>query len=236
MLKFFRKIRHNLLSEGKTTKYFKYAIGEIILVVIGILIALQINNWNEDKSQKDELKKALAQILNDLKQDKVQLTGFQKSDTKRFNYLTKLANKEYNTVGLDSVFLILDNYFYFYKSNNSYSGLKSSGLFASMANHELKNDITSYYEQTYERLRVCSEYGEAFTNDNVIPFMLKSIDYNQSTLVDEKEIRDELNNPVLVKLIKYQRNVKLFELNLLESAIAKNEALQKTIEIQVREL
>ncbi|MFK7783265.1 DUF6090 family protein [Psychroserpens sp.] len=218
------------------SKYFKYAFGEILLVMIGILLALQVNNWNEDKSQKDELKTALAQILNDLKQDKAQLTGFQKSDTKRFNYLTKLSNKEYNTVGLDSVFLILDNYFYFYKSNNSYSGLKSSGLFASMDNHELKNDITSYYEQTYERLRVCSEYGETFTNENVIPFILKSIDYNQSMLVDKKKIRDELNNPVLVKLIKYQRNVKLFELNLLESAIAKNEGLQKIIEIQVRKL
>ena len=49
MLKLFRKIRQNLLNEGKTTKYFKYAFGEIILVVIGILIALQINNWNENR-------------------------------------------------------------------------------------------------------------------------------------------------------------------------------------------
>ena len=48
MIKFFRKIRQNLLSEGKSRKYFKYAIGEIVLVVIGILIALQINNWNEN--------------------------------------------------------------------------------------------------------------------------------------------------------------------------------------------
>ena len=47
MIKFFRKIRQNLLMENKTSKYFKYAIGEILLVVIGILIALSINNWNE---------------------------------------------------------------------------------------------------------------------------------------------------------------------------------------------
>ena len=54
MIKFFRKIRYNLMETGKTGKpafaagrYFKYAIGEIVLVVIGILIALQINNWNE---------------------------------------------------------------------------------------------------------------------------------------------------------------------------------------------
>ena len=49
MIKFFRKIRQNLVMENKTSKYFKYAIGEIVLVIIGILIALQINNWNEKR-------------------------------------------------------------------------------------------------------------------------------------------------------------------------------------------
>lgn len=47
MIKFFRKIRQNLLNEGKTTRYFKYAVGEIVLVVIGIIIALQINKLSE---------------------------------------------------------------------------------------------------------------------------------------------------------------------------------------------
>ena len=65
MIKFFRKIRQNLLMENKTGKYLKYAIGEIMLVVIGILIALQINNWNDTrKLQKQEI-----QILNELKSD-----------------------------------------------------------------------------------------------------------------------------------------------------------------------
>ena len=57
MIKFFRKIRQKLLSENKFSKYLIYAIGEIILVVIGILIALQINNWNEgEKLKKEEIK------------------------------------------------------------------------------------------------------------------------------------------------------------------------------------
>tara|TARA_R110000765_G_scaffold69293_5_gene134345 strand:+ start:10846 stop:11628 length:783 start_codon:yes stop_codon:yes gene_type:complete len=59
MIKFFRKIRQSLLSENKFSKYFLYAIGEIVLVVIGILIALQINNWNENKKASNSEKAIL---------------------------------------------------------------------------------------------------------------------------------------------------------------------------------
>ncbi len=52
MIKFFRQIRQQLLSENKTGKYLKYAIGEIILVMIGILLALQVNNWNEIRKER----------------------------------------------------------------------------------------------------------------------------------------------------------------------------------------
>ncbi len=74
MIKFFRHIRQQLLSEGKTGKYLKYAIGEIILVVIGILIALQVNNWNEQR--KDKLKETalVSQLQSDLLQTEEELT------------------------------------------------------------------------------------------------------------------------------------------------------------------
>ena len=66
MIKFFRNIRQNLLNEGKTSRYLKYAIGEIVLVVIGILIALQINNWNEARHQRQKEKKILIELKRDL--------------------------------------------------------------------------------------------------------------------------------------------------------------------------
>lgn len=69
MIKFYRKIRRKLLSEGKTGTYLKYAIGEIILVVIGILIALQINNSNTQRIDKTREIKYLKNIKIDLKKD-----------------------------------------------------------------------------------------------------------------------------------------------------------------------
>ncbi len=69
MIKFFRKIRQNLLLENKTGKYLKYAIGEILLVVIGILIALSINNWNEQRKTNELLNLYQENIVFELEQD-----------------------------------------------------------------------------------------------------------------------------------------------------------------------
>jgi len=73
MIKFFRHIRYNLMEQNKTGKYFKYAIGEIILVVIGILIALQINNWNENRAKSNKETAVLANIHKEFKQNRKQL-------------------------------------------------------------------------------------------------------------------------------------------------------------------
>ena len=74
MIKFFRKIRQELLSEGKTGKYLKYAFGEIVLVVIGILIALGINNWNIKNVQQKEVRTYLTSIKSNLIQDTLSLS------------------------------------------------------------------------------------------------------------------------------------------------------------------
>jgi hypothetical protein len=65
MIKFFRRIRQQLLSENKFSKYLIYAIGEIFLVVIGILIALQINNWNQQRIQNKNEQLALKNLKQD---------------------------------------------------------------------------------------------------------------------------------------------------------------------------
>lgn len=69
MLKFFRRIRQHLLSENKLSKYSFYAIGEILLVVIGILIALQINNWNNERNNDKIEQQYIARLVNELKKE-----------------------------------------------------------------------------------------------------------------------------------------------------------------------
>ena len=73
MIKFFRKKRYDLMEKNKTGKYFKYAIGEIILVVIGILIALSINNWNENRKDKKYLNQIFSSIEKELKESSIDI-------------------------------------------------------------------------------------------------------------------------------------------------------------------
>ena len=69
MLPFFRKIRWRLAQDNQFLKYSRYAIGEIVLVVIGILIALQINTWNAKKNQQEKIKEYAKLYIKDLEAD-----------------------------------------------------------------------------------------------------------------------------------------------------------------------
>ena len=94
MIKFFRHIRKNLLLENKTSKYFKYAIGEIILVVIGILIALQINNWNTERIEHKKEENYLINIKRDLNKQLVAINRNLNGEEFIYQSLTK-ANDNY---------------------------------------------------------------------------------------------------------------------------------------------
>jgi uncharacterized protein YpmS len=73
MLRFFRQIRQRLLTDNKFSKYLLYAVGEILLVVFGILIAIQVDNWNEEKQEHRELQGYLSNIAKNLTADLEQL-------------------------------------------------------------------------------------------------------------------------------------------------------------------
>lgn len=93
MIKFFRNIRQNLLNEGKTTQYLTYAVGEIILVVVGILIALQINNWNEDQKAKASTLTYINSMIGDLKKDTLMYANQIKDTEMKFRFCKDIKDQ-----------------------------------------------------------------------------------------------------------------------------------------------
>ena len=110
MIKFFRNIRQTLIMENKNSKYLKYAIGEIVLVVIGILIALQINNWNTKRIERNEEIQILTNLKAEFNDAIDQLIYL---DTIRVDFLSatesilKISNSDlpYDHKVLDSIFM-----------------------------------------------------------------------------------------------------------------------------------
>ena len=152
MIKFFRKIRQNLLSEGKTGKYFKYAIGEIVLVVIGILIALSLNNWNERRKDSDLEQKLLKNLVENMQHNCEQL----RSRIGSISYYKKHGAVIMSTIENKlSYHDSLENYFHrallntgnIRLSNVGYDAIKDVGL-EIVRNEMLKKELMMFFEET----------------------------------------------------------------------------------------
>ncbi len=178
MLKFFRKIRYDLMEKNKTGKYFKYAIGEIILVVIGILIALSINNWNENRKLHNEELSLLLEVKSNLE---VTLNNFRNDtlfNTQSIIQLRKIEhyiaeNLPYDTK-LDTAFGKFGVWYSPYPITTAYTTLKTKGLDI-ISNIPLRNKIVNMYE--YEFVVLINDYdkGEWTLGQAFNPFFYKHI-------------------------------------------------------------
>jgi len=157
MIKFFRKIRYDLMEKNKTGKYFKYAIGEILLVVIGILIALSINNWNEDR--KNRLKEAvyLEGIKTDLEWDIKYLDfliPFNNTRIKEYASLdsvVKLRSDKIFEIEFSEIFDLSNQTGTFYPRSGAYSSLINENSAGLIQNRELLANIKFLYDIEYVR-------------------------------------------------------------------------------------
>lgn len=155
MIKFFRKIRQKLLVENRFNKYLVYAVGEIVLVVIGILLALQINNWNEEKKEQSKVKSQLENIVSDIHQDIKETKNRINRIRVRTNYIEGLADyfrfKELKDFDNLEVFYRAYD-FYGYKPftwyKNGIDELKNSGSLKSIKNDSIRLMINKYYALT----------------------------------------------------------------------------------------
>jgi hypothetical protein len=188
MIKFFRRIRQNLLSEGKTAKYFKYALGEIILVVIGILIAIQINNTNQKRLDKDTLDgylKSIAQNIesdlrraekiNEIRKELFPRISFarRRMTNEYFQLRTEVyqeqfpPNYRYSVENIDFVSKAINETWYTRYLTPNLSGfesLKNSGFLSQLQGSDLEKLLFDYYNQMEDLTVTENNYNASINN------------------------------------------------------------------------
>ena len=161
MIKIFRRIRQNLISQNKTSKYTAYAIGEIFLVVIGILIALSINNWNENKKDQAITNKYLSGFVSDLEKDRTQLEALisvRKKQSKSARALLKMV--ESNVYKLDSFYnhyYFLFPFYRFIPNSNTLEEVLNSSHLRFITEENIKNRLLDL-RSTYKSIQLNEEH------------------------------------------------------------------------------
>ncbi|WP_422080237.1 DUF6090 family protein [Ulvibacterium sp.] len=181
MLKFFRKIRKNLLADGKFSRYLLYAIGEIVLVVIGILIALQLNNYSEYKKERDKEIVLLVNLANEIGLDIQQIDNNTQLSQERLSRLDSILQLLQQTESIDkssfiqqSFEFVIDQYF---KSNSGiFDEAVSSGKMSYVQNESLQQNIFDYYRNAKES--DTDGTTRQITDESITPLFIETLFMN----------------------------------------------------------
>ena len=219
MLRFFRRIRQRLISENKTTKYLGYALGEIVLVVIGILIALGINNWNEERKNSVFEKEILVQISENLKKDRQNLNTIIANARRAVECSEKILAHERGTPAPDSLRYWLGSIVQFDRFQpltNAYEVLKSKGLDL-VSNKELRFLMGTYYDDNAYIMSNANEDLKQTFVDDWIPIMREGVldfEFKKYLILEnEQEFLDSdtLRNILILNRSNYDGSIQYME-------------------------
>jgi hypothetical protein len=182
MIKIFRKIRQNMIKENNVSKYLLYAIGEIILVVIGILIALSVNNWNQERLNQQRVNGYLKSLTEDLKSDIEQYNFNIKAYTNDIdNNSSVLQNDAYKKLEVDSISELVISYYQIDKtSNQTYERIKNAGLIESLGSEEINKAINDYYNLEITYYQGLLQWDKGF-NDKDVEFWLYNSNFESNS-------------------------------------------------------
>ncbi|MFY0698599.1 MAG: hypothetical protein JXR11_12145 [Balneola sp.] len=218
MIKFFRKIRQKMLTENKFSKYLIYAVGEIFLVVIGILIALQINNWNEDQ-KKTVLE---SQYLIRLREEATWNIQQIESNKELYLHLSKelnaLINKIENNSQDSSKIIARPNYIHPWQlKTDTYNELVSTGTLNNITDLKLRDllnqaeSFSNFSDKQLENWRnIAVSHEAAFIPYRNSVLIKESDSTYYETFMDFNEIENDSN---IIELLKYwsQGNMVFYE-------------------------
>jgi len=222
MIKFFRKIRYNLMEQNKTGKYLKYAIGEIILVMIGILLALQVNNWNQERLNQQRVEGYLKSLVEDLNSDIVQYSFNIKSYAQDLeNNKMVLKNGAYKIFETDSIVKLVFGYYQLDRtSSHTYERIKNAGLIESLGTEEINKALNDYYNLELPYYQGMLEwdkhyndkdsdfwsYNDNFETGSIRNYGTNSLSYNDSPtkrkgdlikLIESTQGRNHIRNAIV---------------------------------------
>lgn len=239
MLKLFRKIRQKLLSESKFSKYVLYALGEIILVVIGILIALNINNRNDINKQRDLEVKILKEISNNLNFDLYEI----REDISLMDSISKASDEVSAHLKTQNISSKQFNYNiailkvapHFSPNKSGYELLSSKGV-EIVSNDSLRIAISDLYESFYPYYEEYEQERIEFKLNNIQPFFLKYFNWiydetyffkssNQITEGDYNKLKGDELFLKLVNAIDFENSFVQLRAKSIEEKIIKLKAL-----------
>ena len=200
------------MSENKTGKYFKYAIGEIILVVIGILIALQINNWNDARKNRNYEQEILTLINKNLKNDSISLSielNKSRESNKLTNQLLKQINQGNYSDSLNNWLGKIISFERFKSQSSAFEVLKSKGIDV-ISDKELQLELISYYDESVNNVYVAhKDVEESFKKDWVPILKEDFLDFKwreYAIPVDSKAFFEKQSTISFIKLYKENRS------------------------------
>jgi hypothetical protein len=241
MIPFFRKIRKKMADDNKPMKYMRYAIGEIVLVVIGILIALSINNWNENRKLKTEEIKILRELQADLKQSQKDIQedqmGFKRQKLSLQIISIHIENRLPYHDSLDSHFSSLDLFYTFSINKSTFDHINNmeGGL---ISNDALRRSIAKFYTHIVNLYKEFEDriLQEHYTN-YLKPMMISEFKSFEINSLKPRNFEDFTKNKNNIQVINYTlvmlksvidiQNLLLEELELMDQNIEKELSILK---------
>jgi len=235
MIALFRKIRLSLLSEHKTGNYVKYALGEIVLVVIGILIALQINNWNENRKDRLAESAYLQELLEDfeinLSRSRKVVSRLEEVIPRLIGVLEQSALEE-PTMPVDSLnsdFILIQSMPAYTSTDRTYNNLIGSGDFRLITRPELKTAIASYYEGL-ELLNLVQASHEMELVNSFQPYIIESLDFQAVFLqrLDDITVPPPIEKDRILSVLKDRkfRNIITLKVTILTDLLQQNRFIE----------
>jgi len=220
MLKIFRSIRQKLVTEGRIKNYLTYATGEIILLVIGILIALQLNNWNNDRTNRQKELDYLKNIQRDLRdqlqdienQYEYELTQMNNANELIKSYEIDASHRFSDTVLARLTSLIMRSNFVLV--DPTFQDLKSTGNLILINNYSLRDELIRYYQKL---------------ND-----IASTINFNNNSFVDQLFAQNMIHNSLL-NMTNLSEMSRRFNSNVLDISEHLKKNLNKTVRKNLNE-